>query len=509
MLNYFTHKIASVAASALIALLSYVGYAPAAPVTIIQQAPAVEQSFPSEVQAPILFGASNSVPDTVALFTTSLQSQITAVSTTMTLVSATYNNGASTLASSTYGFIIDEGTSVEEIVLADCTSVNCTNMTRGIDRLTGSSTVTSLQFAHRRGASVKITNAPNLLLINRIVQGVGNFPNPVKYASTIATTTLNSNRLNLASVGLLQDTAFNSAGLANANTTQRGLVQLATDLQNASSTALCSTGAPCVITSSSATSTFNSATAGLKVVVTQNNGKIDSNFLSSVAIASSTTFTSGIPLLNIGKTVWVATTTQQFIVPSGITSVDVQCVAGGGSGGGGGNGGSNYGSGAGGGSGAYIHGVVNVSATSSILITIGAGGASVSGNAAGNVGGDTKFGPFLTAVGGSAGDRLGNVSPSFVTVGGAGGIASTTASTTIISVAGGSGSGSFVNGTLGWAGAGGGSFFGGGGGGCSIAGASCSGLNAISWGAGGGGAISNAASQASGAGQYGACIVTY
>jgi hypothetical protein len=232
----------------------------------------------SPAPAPTL-GSTNAIESAVALFETSLASSITSSATSMTLVSGTTKDG-STLASSTYGFVLDEGTASSEFVKADCTATACTNMDRGISALTGTTSVTALKFAHRRGATVKITTAPLLIYTTRILNGIGNFPNALLYSSSISTSSLNANRNNIPSVGLLQDTAFSAAGLANANTTQRGLVQLGTDLQVASSTTLGSSGAAVVIAASSATSTYNSATAALKVVVTQNSGKIDPNFLS-------------------------------------------------------------------------------------------------------------------------------------------------------------------------------------------------------------------------------------
>ena len=123
-------------------------------------------------------GASLDIPTSIALFKTSLASGITANATTMTLVSSTDKDG-NTLASSTYAFIIDEGTSIEEFVIADCTGTACTNMERGISVLTGTTSVTSLKKVHRRGASVKITNAPQLLILSRIINGQGRFPNSI------------------------------------------------------------------------------------------------------------------------------------------------------------------------------------------------------------------------------------------------------------------------------------------------------------------------------------------
>ncbi len=136
---------------------------------------------------PIL-GGTFSTPEVRALFTTSLASKITSSATSMTLVSATDKDG-NTLASSTYGFIIDEGTSVEEFVLADCTGTACTNLKRGISVATATTTVSALQFEHRRGASVKITTAPSLIFLMNVAKGKQNLENRLTYNTSLSIAT--------------------------------------------------------------------------------------------------------------------------------------------------------------------------------------------------------------------------------------------------------------------------------------------------------------------------------
>jgi len=134
--------------------------------------------------------ASNAIDKPIALFETTLQTAITSSATSMSLVSGMTKDGT-TLASSTYGFIIDEGTAVQEFVRADCTNTTCTGMQRGMSVITGTSTVSALQFAHRRGASVKITDAPLLLKITGIIDGRDTFPNKLQYTSS-STLTFNA-----------------------------------------------------------------------------------------------------------------------------------------------------------------------------------------------------------------------------------------------------------------------------------------------------------------------------
>lgn len=129
-------------------------------------------------------GASLDIPTPIALFETSLANRISSTATSFTLTSATDKDG-NTLASSTYGFIIDEGTASEEFVLADCTSTTCSNVTRGLSVRFGTTTVSALQKEHRRGASVKITDGPQLLIISNMLTGVQFFPNLLTYKSSV------------------------------------------------------------------------------------------------------------------------------------------------------------------------------------------------------------------------------------------------------------------------------------------------------------------------------------
>lgn len=131
------------------------------------------------------FAGSTSSSDVIALFETTLASRITDTATTLTLTSATDKDG-NTLASSTYGLIIDEGTAVEELVLADCTATACTNLTRGLSVRTGTTTVAALKQEHRRGASVKITDAPSLIFATNVFRGRQNIERVMNYDTDLS-----------------------------------------------------------------------------------------------------------------------------------------------------------------------------------------------------------------------------------------------------------------------------------------------------------------------------------
>lgn len=344
-------------------------------------------------------GSTYITPDVRALFSTTLASKISSTATEMTLSSATDKNG-NTLASSTYGFIIDEGTSIEEFVLADCTGTTCTNMTRGISVSTGTTSVSTARFEHRRGASVKITTAPSLVFAMNVLKGRQNIENVLRYDSSVSTTTIDDDNRNLVNYELLAYTAFNGASVINSSATQKGVVELATQIETASSTVNGSAGV-LAIPASNATSTYNAATAPLRVVVTQNNGKIDSNFiatstlLQNLSLATSTLIGSFNAWDGFFKQKYIITTTgtSTFSVPSGVTKLWVEVQGPGAEGGVANQAGDR---GTGGGAGGWSQEIVDVTGTSSIQVYVGAGN-----------GDRTTFGTpataYLSATGGSSG----------------------------------------------------------------------------------------------------------
>lgn len=222
------------------------------------------------------------IPDfTPSTFETYLSNQEGTADTSMVINKGTLNDGQ--LLSGYQCFVVDSSSPSQEyecgtVSNASASGAIVSNLARGLDYLAGTSTETSQIFLHRRGADVKVSDYPVINYFTRIFNGSDSIAVPIQYNS-IATTTIAANRNTLASVGLVQDIAFNGAGVINATANSKGIVQLATTLQGASSTALGSSGASLVIPASSATSTYNAATAPLRVVVTRNNGTIDPNFI--------------------------------------------------------------------------------------------------------------------------------------------------------------------------------------------------------------------------------------
>lgn len=119
------------------------------------------------------------IPKIIAKFETSLASGISATSTTATLVSATTKNGT-TLPTTTYGFVIDEGTTDEEYIIADVNGTALTNMVRGLSYEDTQTSITELKKTHRKGASIKITDHPALLYIIQVIKGEVGFDGVIK-----------------------------------------------------------------------------------------------------------------------------------------------------------------------------------------------------------------------------------------------------------------------------------------------------------------------------------------
>ncbi len=214
-----------------------------------------------------------SIPVAVARFETSLQSKLTSSANSMTLTSDPLFTKIGTSLSGYVCFTIDEGTTVVEDVCGTASGTAISSLTRGMSPLTGTSSVAALAFEHRKGASVKITDAPQLLVVSRILNGNELLPNPLKYDPSITTTTLSSNTSYVASVAYANSLAF--AGAPTATGTTPGLIELASRTQLSAGTAM--DGAYTLVPQNAYfNSTFQSATT---VPVTGANGKLAQNFL--------------------------------------------------------------------------------------------------------------------------------------------------------------------------------------------------------------------------------------
>lgn len=126
------------------------------------------------------------LPEAVAVFETSLAAPITANATTMTLTSNSIRGGGSL--SGFNCFTIDEGSAQAEYVCGTVATTTVTGLTRGISPADGITEDTDLQFSHRRGANVKITDFPIIQRLKLQNNGEGTFENALSYATGVTPT---------------------------------------------------------------------------------------------------------------------------------------------------------------------------------------------------------------------------------------------------------------------------------------------------------------------------------
>jgi hypothetical protein len=109
------------------------------------------------------------------------------------------------------------------------------------------------------------------------------------------------------------------------------------------------------------------------------------------------------PVAASGKTkkTQIFTSTGTWVAPTGVETIDIFLVGGGGAGAGGGS--SSYRNGGGGGGGAVIERPLTVVPGTTYTVTIGAGGATNSGDSLAPNGSNSTFGALLTANGGGGG----------------------------------------------------------------------------------------------------------
>lgn len=163
-------------------------------------------------------------------------------------------------------FTINPGAANEEKISASAVSVSGTTATwtiinRGLS-FTENTAVTANKKQHAIGETVIISNDDHYLNVqyaakdlDETITGSWTFSQfPVTPATVYATETV------------------------------AGASELATGIEVASSTSLGGSGQRLTIPASLATSTYNSATAPLRVIVTQNDGKIDGNFISTSSL---------------------------------------------------------------------------------------------------------------------------------------------------------------------------------------------------------------------------------
>lgn len=298
-----------------------------------------------------------------AFYSDALARPLATTDTTMTLVRGTDYEGRTL--SGTYAFIVDQGNPSQEVVEGSVSGTTVTGLMRGIDSLTGTTTNAIDIKAHTRGASVQITTFPPVTVSNNQLSGVDSIPMPIYYG-TVSTSSIAANRQNLADWGLVQDTALQGSGAIAATTAAKGYVQLATGAQAAAHTSLGSSGASLALNGAIASS--SSLVNG--VPVTNAAGTLDPSFISNLATSTTIGYLPAF-LISQQRQFFSSTGTTTFAVPSGVTQVQVQVIAGGATGGSS-TFSSNESIGSGGGGGGTCIKNVNVTGTTTIQVFVGA-----------------------------------------------------------------------------------------------------------------------------------------
>ena len=347
------------------------------------------------------------LPSATAVFETSLAAPITAAATSMTLSSNSVRGGGTL--SGYQCFTIDEGSAQAEYVCGTVSGTTVSSLERGLSPLNGTTTVASLSFSHRRGASVKITAFPVLQRLVLQSTGTGTYESALRYATSVSTTTLSTDGQNLASVAYANYLSF--GGVAAASETTAGFGELATGIEAASSTQTGSAGR-LVLPASIATST--APASGNVIPVTRIDGRLDGSFCCS---GGTTTFSGG--LVGAGNapstSVFSSVGTTTYTKPANLRWLSVR-VVGAGSGGSGADTDDTFGVGTAGASGGYAEKTYLASqlpATTSVVVGAGGGAGSTSATpSSGNSGNPSKFylilasggvgGSLLTSTGGTA-----------------------------------------------------------------------------------------------------------
>jgi len=213
------------------------------------------------------------LPKVLANFTTSLATKISSTASSLTLSRSTDPDG--TTLSGQYILTIDEGASVEEHLLVTLAGSAGTIDTRGLSKVDMTTSKAANKFAHDRGAETKITNAVLIKTVNRL-NGTEAFDSVALtgVASITGLTTPTSGETTKAA-NVAYVNAVSVAGAADATTSVKGIVELATASELAAGTATGSTGANLV----AASTNFNATPSATTLVpVTNASGKLAAGF---------------------------------------------------------------------------------------------------------------------------------------------------------------------------------------------------------------------------------------
>ena len=126
-----------------------------------------------------------------ALYDGFLDSGIVSTASSMTLTSGSFKDGTSL--SGWNCFTVDANSPSIEYICGTASGTVVSSLVRGVGLVNPNTTSTALAFYHGRGASVQITDYPDLQILKRILNGQDAVPNQIFYSthpSSIASTTI-------------------------------------------------------------------------------------------------------------------------------------------------------------------------------------------------------------------------------------------------------------------------------------------------------------------------------
>lgn len=375
--------------------------------TIIEHDPA---DFEVEPVPDIELGAA--LPGGQALFETALRERLDRTSTSsMKLISGTMRDG--TALSGYHCFTVDEGRSDQEFICGTVSGTTVSDLERGISFNTGTTSSTTLQFAHRVGSNVKITDYPLIQRMRHILAGAEGAEDVMFYDASVSTSTIGADDRNIANVDYVNSVAFSGASVVSASETSRGVVEIATQAEIADSTQTGGSGT-LVVPARYATSTAPSS--GRYVPVTGTDGNLAEGFLPTTlaqnythngtqAFNGAVTFSGTVSGIS-SSSVKVYTSNATWTKPSGLRHATIEVQAGGG-GGAGVDTDESPGESGGGSAGGYCWEFLTAAElTSTETVTVGSGGSTGSNGGTptqGTDGGSSSFGSHCTANGGLKG----------------------------------------------------------------------------------------------------------
>ena len=203
-------------------------------------------------------------------YSSSLVTSISSSASSLTVVSTSTASGEHLTPGRVYGLKLGG----REYVIGTLSAAKTfSNLTRGISSITGTTTA-GVAESWGRGTSVEITTAPILLEISNKISGMQDFDARLHYASTVSSCTADT-----CLISFLQANNIANQGAGTSTQSNGGIVELATAIEQASTTNF-GVLKPTVQTTWYSTSTPTSACDGTSIigalcnVIARNSGKI-------------------------------------------------------------------------------------------------------------------------------------------------------------------------------------------------------------------------------------------